>query len=101
GREEEHRQLAVPGERVGERAQLLADDVELAALGRDLEQRTCVDLGDLFHGQFLRTSPESWSKSSSPRASSTRRRWSSSVRVLRVTFSVASTVRSATSLRIS
>src|SRR5215217_195750 len=49
GREEEHRQLAVLAERVGERAQLLADDVELVVLVGDLEQRTCVDLGDLFH----------------------------------------------------
>src|SRR5439155_19494133 len=38
-------------------------------------------------------------KSSSPRASSTSLRWSSSVSVLRVTFSVASTVRPAISLR--
>src|SRR5581483_11052522 len=39
-------------------------------------------------------------KSTSLRASSIRRLWSSASRVLRVTFSVASTVRSATSLRI-
>ena len=44
--------------------------------------------------------PRALEKSTSPRASSTRRRWSSPSRLLRVTFSVASTVRSATSLRI-
>src|ERR1700761_1163021 len=46
-------------------------------------------------------SPASAEMSSSSSASLTRRCWSSSVRVLRVTFSVARTVRSATSRRIS
>src|SRR5918997_2153637 len=51
-------------------------------------------------GQFF-ASPARAAKSSSDTASSTRRRWSSSVSVLRVTFSVARIVRSATSARIS
>ena len=45
--------------------------------------------------------PDSAAKSSSATASSTSRRWSSAVSVLRVTFSVARIVRSATSARIS
>jgi hypothetical protein len=69
-------------------------------LGRDLEQRAGVDLGDLLDGSFCR-SPLSWLKSSSPSASSTSRRWSSASSALRVTFSVAMIVRSATSARIS
>ena len=101
GREEEHLQLAVLVERVGELAELLADVVELVLLLRDLEQRARVDRGDLFHGASRAPSPDSAEKSSSASASSTSRCWSSSVSVLRVTFSVARTVRSATSLRIS
>src|SRR5215211_2414809 len=51
---------------------------------------------------YRRSSPAASAlKSSSASASSTRRVWSSSVSDLRVTFSVAATVRSATSLRIS
>ena len=82
GREEEDRQLAVLLERVGDLAELLADDVELVVLLGDLEQRARVDLGDLLHGSSAPPSvslAESVEKSSSPRASSTRRRWSSSV----------------------
>src|SRR5918997_2561208 len=51
-------------------------------------------------GQFF-ASPARAAKSSSDTASSTSRRWSASVSVLRVTFSVARIVRSATSARIS
>ena len=49
GREEEHRQLAVGVQRVGELAELLAQLVELALLARDLEQRAGVYLGELLH----------------------------------------------------
>ncbi len=86
-----------------------------------LEQRARVDGGDLFHSvgtsagrPVLRAkivfdvrshetpAPlEIDEKSSSPSASSTRRFWSSGVSALRVTFSVARIVRSATSSRIS
>ena len=102
GREEEHRELAVLRERVGELAELLADDVELVRApwrprtasarrpGRSLPWPSC-----------SAPPPDSAAKSSSRSASSTSLRWSSSVSVLRVTFSVARTVRSATSLRIS
>ena len=82
-------------------AELLAHVVELVLLLGDLEQRARVDLGDLLHGAQLRRSlraPRSRARSS---ASSTSRFWSSSSSVLRVTFSVARTVRSATSPRIS
>src|ERR671919_2432907 len=97
GREEEHLELARLGEGVGERAELIAHLVELVLVLGDLEQRTRVDHGDLFHQR----SSASEAKSSSASASSTSRLWSASVSVLRVTFSVASTVRSATSARIS
>src|SRR6185437_3139193 len=100
GREEEDLQVAGLAERVGELAELAADVVDLALVKGDLEQRPGVDRGDLFH-QLPRSSPEREAKSSSDRASSTRRFWSSSVSDLRATFSVASTVRSATSARIS
>src|SRR5829696_7741458 len=101
--EEEHLQLAVAGERVGELAELLAQDVDLVLLERGLEQGAGVDGGDLLHQRSPRSSrpPERAAKSSSATASSTRRRWSSAVSVLRVTFSVAMIVRSATSARIS
>ncbi len=99
GREEEHRQLAVGVERVGELGELLAQLVELALLARDLEQRARVYLGQLLH-QLLGAA-ESSEKSSSPSASSTSRFWSASSSVLRVTFSVAMIVRSATSRRMS
>src|SRR5215211_7819773 len=49
GAEEEDLQLAVAGERVGDLAELLADGVELVLLGGHLEERPCVDAGDLFH----------------------------------------------------
>src|SRR6185437_3817661 len=100
GREEEDLQVAGLAERVGELAELAADVVDLALVKGDLEQRPGVDRGDLFH-QLPRSSPERDAKSSSARASSTRRFWSASVSDLRATFSVASTVRSATSARIS
>ena len=99
-REEEDRELAVLLQRVRELAELLLDRVELAVLLRDLEQGARIDLCDLLHYLPSR-SPDRAEKSSSPSASSTSRRWSLSSSVLRVTFSVASTVRSATSLRIS
>src|SRR3954447_21956398 len=50
GREEEHLQLARLVERVGELAELLAHQVDLVLLLRDLEQRAGVDGGDLLHG---------------------------------------------------
>ncbi len=49
GREEEHGQLAVLVQRVGELAELLAQLVQPAALAGDLEQRAAVDLGELLH----------------------------------------------------
>ena len=49
GREEEHRELAVLVQRVGELAELLAQHVELALLEGDLEQRAGIDLGELLH----------------------------------------------------
>ena len=49
GRHEEDLQLAIGGQRVDELGELLADRVEHTALGGDLEQRSGVDLGDLFH----------------------------------------------------
>src|SRR5205807_3630913 len=90
----EHRELAVGGERVGDLAELLADHVELVLLASDGEQRARVYLGELLHYDW--EIPE---KSSSLSASSTSRRWSASSSVLRVTFSVAMIVRSATSRR--
>ncbi len=65
-----------------------------------LEQRAGVYLGELLH-QFCAASEAMPEKSISLSASSTSRRWSASLRVLRVTFSVARIVRSATSLRMS
>src|ERR1019366_6724183 len=100
GREEEHCQLAMLVQRIGELGELLAQLVELALLAGDLEQRACVDLGELLH-QLCVASAEIAEKSSSLSASSTSLRWSASVSVLRVTFSVAMIVRSATSLRMS
>src|SRR5205807_8123293 len=90
----EHRELAVGGERVGDLAELLADHVELVLLASDGEQRARVYLGELLHYDW--EIPE---KSSDLRASSTSRRWSAASSVLRVTFSVAMIVRSATSRR--
>ena len=69
GREEEHRQLAVLIERVGELAELLAQLIQLALVARDLEQRAGVYLGELLHQLF----EEIVEKSSSPSASSTSR----------------------------
>ena len=100
-REEEHASWRFSSSASANCAELLADLVQRVVLVRDLEQRARVDLGDLLHDLVLVLRRPSALKSSSPSASSTRRRWSSSVSVLRVTFSVASTVRSATSLRIS
>ena len=71
-----------------------------AGVARDLEQRASVYAGELLH-QFCELPEEMPEKSSSPSACSTSRRWSSSSSVLRVTFSVARIVRSATSLRMS
>ncbi len=76
--EEEDLQLAGLVERVGELADLLADAVQLVAVLGDLEQRPCVDRGDLLH-QPRRSSPDRDAKSSSDSASSTSRFWSSLV----------------------
>ena len=103
GEKKNTRQVAVLLERVGELRQLVADAVELAVLLGDLEQRLASRRGRS-PPRATCASPSrapSAEKSSSPSASWTSRRWSSGVSVLRVTFSVASTVRSATSLRIS
>ena len=90
--------------RVGELAELLVDLVELVLLLGDLEQRVGVYAGDLLHRPSsappIAPLPARAEKSTSASASSTSRFWSSSSSDLRVTFSVASTVRSATSLRI-
>ena len=69
----------------------------------DLEQRARVDLGDLLHAASSLRSVRRRARRSRARRAPPRRGgcWSSSVSDLRVTFSVASTVRSATSLRIS
>ena len=48
-REEEHRQVAVVVQRVGELRRAVVDLVEDVVLLGDLEQRPRVDLGDLFH----------------------------------------------------
>src|SRR6516165_8730813 len=100
GREEEHRQLAVASQGVGELAELLADLVQLSVRTGGLEQRAAIYPGELLH-QFCDAPDERLEKSSSLSASSTSLRWSSSLSVLRVTFSVAMIVRSATSLRMS
>src|SRR6516165_9400957 len=100
GREEEHRQLAVGSQGVGELAQLLADLLQLAMLTGHLEQRAAIYAGELLH-QFCDASADRLEKSSSSSACSTSLRWSASSSVLRVTFSVAITVKSATSLRMS
>src|SRR4029079_10032538 len=97
--EEEDLQFALGGDGVGELAQLVADRVELPLLLRDLEEGLGIYAGGLLRHQLL-SDPERLVKSTSLSASSTSRRWSSAVRALRVTFSVARTVRSATSLRI-
>ena len=54
GREEEHRQLAALVERVGELAELLAQQVQLVLFAGDLEQRARVYLGELLHQLFGR-----------------------------------------------
>src|SRR5579875_815450 len=57
-RKEEHGQLAVLVQRVGELAELLPDRVELVLLRGDLEEGAGVYLGDLFHVRFrFRASP--------------------------------------------
>ena len=104
GAEEEQLHLAVRRERVGELAELLADRVELALLLRRLEQGVRVHAGDLLHrtraSSVAPRSTRGLEKSTSARASSIRRLVVVSSSDLRVTFSVVSTVRSATSLRI-
>ncbi len=90
GSEEEQRELAVLRQRVGELPELLAQDVELALLERDLEQRARVDAGELVH-QFWR-GPE---EESPERSSSFERLLDQAPLIvvcrasLRVTFSVA------------
>src|SRR5262245_28804371 len=98
GAEEEDLEVAIAVDCVGELPQLLADGVEAALLAGDLEQGLGVHAVGVRHLYF--SDPERLVKSTSLSASSTRRRWSSAFSDLRVTFSVASTVRSATSLRI-
>src|SRR5215218_1679792 len=49
-REEEHAQVGVLVQRIGELPELLAHEVELVVLLRDLEEGARVDLGDLLHG---------------------------------------------------
>ena len=98
GGEEEHRKFAVLGQRVGHLIELFAQQVELLLIAGGLEQRARIDLGELLH-QLLAAPEDRPEKSSSPSASSTSLRWSASSSVLRVTFSVAMIVRSATSLR--
>src|SRR6516165_4435681 len=100
GREEEHRQLAVARQCVRELAELLADLVQLPVLAGDVEERAAIYPGELLH-QFCVAPGERLEKSSSLSACSTSLRWSSSSSVLRVTFSVAMIVRSATSWRMS
>src|SRR5262245_44506281 len=100
GREEEHPQLAVALQGVRELAQLLAQLVQLSVCAGHLEQRAAIYPGQLLH-QFCDAPEETFEKSSSLSACSTSLRWSSSSSVLRVTFSVAMIVRSATSLRMS
>src|SRR5437588_10046426 len=105
-REEEDLEVPVLVERVGELPELLVDLVERVVLLRNLEERARVDLRDLLHQPaeppFVRPpSPGARAeKSNSSSVSSIRRLWSSPVSVFRATFSVARTVRSATSLRI-
>ena len=99
GREEEDLQLARLVERVGERAELLAH--RRRACPGPWRPRTASGRRPWRSLPSAPSSAESEAKSSSASASSTSRFWSSSVSDLRVTFSVASTVRSATSARIS
>src|SRR4029077_1997967 len=97
--EQEDLQFTLGRDGVGEFAELAADRVELVPLFCHLEQGLGVYAGRLLRHQLL-SDPERLVKSTSLSASSTRRRWSSASSDLRVTFSVARTVRSATSLRI-
>ena len=76
--------------------ELVVDPVERVVLLGHLEEGARIDLSDLFH-RCLRSAEKSTSSS----ASWIRRRCSSSSSDMRVTFSVAMTVRFATSLRIS
>src|SRR5207248_646323 len=108
-REEEDLEVPVLVELVRELVELLVDPVEHVVLPRHLEERARIDVRDLLHQPadptLLRLpSPSSAGdraeKSNSSSASSIRRLWSSPVSVFRATFSVARTVRSATSLRI-
>ena len=77
-REQEHLEVTVLVELVGELPKLLAHVVGHVVLRRDLEQRVRVDLGQLFH-QPLPFSPDRAEKSTSCSASSTSRFWSSLV----------------------
>ena len=99
GAEEEDLQLAVAVDGVGELAQLLLQRVQLAFVAAHLEEGLGVYASGVGHASCF-SAPESVEKSTSLSASSTSRFWSSAVSDLRVTFSVASTVRSATSWRI-
>src|SRR5262249_35986645 len=96
---EEELHLPVLREGVGELAELVVDRVELSLVLGGAEQSVRVDASDLLH--YVRSPlPSRVEKSTSERASSISFLWSSAVRDLRATFSVVSTVRSATSLRI-
>src|SRR5918996_989677 len=120
GAEEEQPHLPVLFQDADELPELVADRVELPFFLRRREQGGGVYAGDLLHlnGSLLSfasgapsheaapsvTSPEPsplrLEKSTSARASSISRFWSSGSSDFRVTFSVVKTVRSATSLRM-
>src|SRR3954447_17339037 len=104
GAEQKYLQITVFRDRVSDLAELVVDLVQLSLVPGDLEQRLGIYPRDFFHQPPLASSSapagDSAEKSTSLRASSIRRLWSSESSVLRVTFSVASRVRSATSLRI-
>src|SRR5436190_818268 len=72
-----------------------ADRLELVRIERRAEERACVHAVDDCHSLASRTE-----KSSSPTASSISRRWSASSSDFRVTFSAATRLSSATSVRI-
>ena len=103
GGEEELRQVAALVQRVGELPELLVDRVEDVMVLRDLEQRARVDLGDLLplgllHPELVLRGPRRQrAEVELAERLLDQPRWSSSVSTLRVTRSVAITVRSATS----
>src|SRR3954454_19082340 len=99
--EQKHLQIAVFGDRIRDLGKLVVHLVELALVAGDLEQSLGVYPRNFLHYWSSELpAGDRAEKSTSFRASSISRLWSSESSVLRVTFSVASTVRSATSLRI-